>query len=188
MIPTSGTTTKHSVLMEGRLGLTYRRLNYPPTGTHPSARSASVWRSTTRSILLSLTSRRLPCTLWSLMGNTAAPHWVVTSGCRWLDLMPHCSWTVKRKGSTPSVPRVAVPKQESVFSATIIRIAMHVTPDWSLGAEGTTMIGGIHVEICIITRKKDWASRQWDISWCSENNVPLHVFERVVGMCYTRGI
>ena len=174
--------------MEGRLGLTHKRLNCPPTGTHPSPRSASVWRSASRSSLLSSTSRRIPCTLWSLMGNTAAPHWVVTSGCHWLDLMPHCRWTVKMKGSTQSVPRVAVPKQESVFSATIIRIAMHVTPDWGLGAEGTTMIGGIHVEILIITRKKNWASRQWDISWCSENNVPLHVFERVVGMCYTRGI
>ena len=187
MIPTSGTTTKHSILMEGRLGLTYRRLNYPPTGTHPSARSASVWRSTTRSILLSLTSRRTPCTLWSLMGNTAAPHWVVTSGCRWLVLMPHCSWTVKRKGSTQSVPWVAVPKQESVFSATIKQIAMNVTPDWGLGAEGTTM-KQIHVEIWITTKKKDWAPRQWGISWCSENNAPLHIFERVVGICYTQSL
>ena len=51
--------------------------------------------------------------------------------------MPHCSGTVKRKGSTQSVPGVA--KQESVFSATMERIAMDVTPDWGLGAEGTTI-------------------------------------------------
>ena len=173
--------------MEGRLGLTHKRLNCPPTGTHPSPRSASVWRSAKRWGLLSSTSRRIPCTLWSLMGNTATPHWVVTSGCRWLQvLMPHCSWTVKRKGSMLNVPWVAVPKQESVFSATMKRIAMRVTPDWGLGAEGTSIIGGIHVEIWIITRIKDWASRQWGISWCSENNAPLHIFERVVEIRYTQ--
>ena len=183
-----GETKKPFTLTEGKLGLTHRKPNFPPTGTHPSPRSASVWRSTTRSILLSLTSRRTPCTLWSLMGNIAAPHWVVTSGCHWLVLMPHCSWTVKRKGSTQSVPWVAVPKQESVFSATIKQIAMNVTPDWGLGVKGTTMIGGIHVEIWITTKEKDWASRQWGISWCSDNNAPLHVFERVVGICYTRSI
>ena len=172
--------------MEGRLGLTHKRLNCPPTGTHPSPRSASVWRSASRSGLLSSTSRRTPCTLWSLMGNTAAPHWVVTSGCRWLVLMPHCSGTVKRKGSTQSVPWVVIPKQESVFSATIKQIAIHVTPDWGLGAEGTTM-KQIHVEIWITTKeKKDWASRQWGISWCSENNAPLHIFERVVEIRYTQ--
>ena len=180
-----GAPKKPLTLTEGRLGLTHRRPNFPPTGTHPSPRSASVWRSTTRSILLSLTSRRTPRTLWSLMGNTATPHWVVTSGCRWLVLMPHCSGTVKRKGSTQSVPWVIVPKQESVFSATIKQIAMNVTPDWGLGAEGTTM-KQIHVEIWITTKKKDWASRQWGISWCSENNAPLHIFERVVGICYTQ--
>ena len=183
MIPTSGTTTKHSILMEGRRGLTYRRLNYPPTGTHPSPRSASAWRSASRSSLLSSTWLPVLCTLWSLMGNTAAPHWVVISGCRWSVQMPHCSWTVKRKVSTQSVPWVAVPKQESVFSVTMKRIAMHVTPDWGLGAEGTSMIGGIHVEIWIITGTKNWASRQWGISWCSENNAPLHILERVVGIC-----
>ena len=173
--------------MEGRLGLTCRRLNYPPTGTHPSPRSALVWRSASRSNLLSSTWLPVPCTLWSLMGNIATPHWVVTSGCRWLQvLMPHCSWTVKRKGSMLNVPWVAVPKQESVFSATMKRIAMSVTPDWGLGAEGTLMIGEIHVEIWITTKQKDWASRQWGISWCSENNAPLHVFERVVGICYTQ--
>ena len=53
-----------------------------------------------------------------------------------------------------SVPGAAVRKQESVFSATIKRIAMNVTLDWGLGAEGTS-IKQIHVEIWTITRKKD---------------------------------
>ena len=59
-----GETKKRSTLTEGRPGLTHRRPNFPPTGTHPSPRSASVWRSAIRSSLLSSTSRRTPCTLW----------------------------------------------------------------------------------------------------------------------------
>ena len=179
-----GETKKPLTLTEGRLGLTDRRPNFPPTGTHPSPRSASVWGSvSSRSSLLSSTSRRTPCTLWSLMGNTATPHWVVTRGSRWLVLISHCSSTVTRKGSTQSLPRVAIPKQESVFSATVERIAIHVTPDWGLGPEGTWMIGEIHVEIGITSKEEKRASRQWGISWCSENNAPLHIFERVVGIC-----
>ena len=71
-IPLSGETKKPLTLTEGRLGLTHKRLNCPTTGTHPSPRSASVWRSANRSGLLSSTSRWTPCTLWSLMGNTAS--------------------------------------------------------------------------------------------------------------------
>ena len=103
-IPLSGETKKPLTLMEGRLGLTRRRPNCPPTGTHPSPRSASVWRLANRSGLLSSTSRRIPCTLWSLMGNTAKPHWVVKRGSHWLVLMPPCSTTVTRKDLiTPGV-------------------------------------------------------------------------------------
>ena len=152
--------------MEGRLGLTYRRLNYPPTGTHPSPRSASVWRSTTRSTLLSSKWLPVPCTLWSLMANTARPHWVVSRGSRWLVPEPHCTRIAKKKGSTQSVTRG--PEQKSVYLETMTRIAKTVTPYLGLGLEGTTMIT-THVEIWIMTTEKDWASRQWGISWCSEN-------------------
>ena len=81
---------------------------------------------------------------------------------------------------------MAIPKQESVFSATVERIAIHVTPDWGLGPEGTWMIGEIHVEIGITSKEEKRASRQWGISWCSENNAPLHIFERVVRIWYTQ--
>ena len=94
-----GATRKPLTFLEGRLGLTTMKRSFPPTGTHPSPRSASVWRSVSRSGLLSSTSRRTPCTLWSLMGSTATPHWVVTSGSHWLVLGPHCRKTVTRKGS-----------------------------------------------------------------------------------------
>ena len=75
-----GATRKPLTFLEGRLGLTTMKRSFPPTGTHPSPRSASVWRSTTRSILLKSLRAPVPCIHWSLMGNTAGPHWAVTSG------------------------------------------------------------------------------------------------------------
>ena len=96
----TGQTKKPLPLTEGRLGSTHRKPNFPPTGTHPSPRSVSVWRSANRSGLLSSTSRRTPCTLWSLMGNTATPHWGVTHGSHWLALRPPCRLVVTGKDLT----------------------------------------------------------------------------------------
>ena len=106
----AGATKKPLTLTEGRLDSTHGRPNFPPTGTHPSPRSASAWRSVNRLGLLSSTSRRTPCTLWSLMGNTATPHWVVTPGSHWLvprapyrlavtrkDLMPRATGSITVK-------------------------------------------------------------------------------------------
>ena len=47
-ILTSGATETHTTLQEERLGLIHKRPSCQPTGTHPSPRSASVWRSATR--------------------------------------------------------------------------------------------------------------------------------------------
>ena len=66
---------------------------------------------------------------------------------------------------------MAVPKQELVFLATMKPIVIDVTPDWGLAAEGTS-IKQIHVEIWIMTGEQ------------CENNAPLHISERVVGICY----
>ena len=79
----TGVIIKNSTLPEEKLGSTDRNQSYPPTGTHPSPRSVSVWRSTNSSSSLSSTSKLTLCTHWSLMGNTATPHWVVTSGKSW---------------------------------------------------------------------------------------------------------
>ena len=140
-----GATKKLSTLTEGRLGLTHERLNCPPTGTLPSPRSASAWRSAKRSGLLSSTSRRTPCTLWSLMGNTAAPHWVVTSGSHWLVLKPPCSTNVTRMDSMLFVMLLSLPKQESVSLVTTKTHAPLVTLELDLVLEDIMMIA-THVE------------------------------------------
>ena len=128
---TFGATKKPLILLEERLDLICKRPSFPPTGTHLSPRSASVWRSTSsRSSLLSSTSRRTPCTLWSLMGITAAPHWVVTRGIHWLVLRPTCNTTVTGKDLTPrvTVNKWIRTKQESVSFLTMKTNANHVIP------------------------------------------------------------
>ena len=83
-IPTSEATEMSIILLEARLALTHMRPNYQPTGIHLSPRSASVWRLVINSGLFWLTSAPTLCSRWSLMGNTAPPHWVVTRGSGWL--------------------------------------------------------------------------------------------------------
>ena len=125
--------------MEARLALTHWRPNFPPTGTHPSPRSASVSRSTTRSILWKSLRAPAPCIHWSMMGNTSAPHWVVTSGSPWLVLMLPCSSPVSGKASTQSVPWLHAPKQESVSLLTRTEIATLVTPGSGSALEANMM-------------------------------------------------
>ena len=98
-IPTSGKTRTSSTFQEARLGLTHKRLSYRPTGKHPSPRSALVWSTANRSGSSSSTSRPTLCTHWSLTGNTAPSHWVVTSGRRWLVYRLPCRPTVTKKAS-----------------------------------------------------------------------------------------
>ena len=171
-IPLSGATKKPLTLTEGRLGLTRRRPNFPPTGTHPSPRSASVWRSVSRSGLLSSTSRRTLCTLWSLMGNTATPHWVVTSGSRWLVLMHPCSTTVTRKGSILLVIIVVNPKQESVSLVTTKTIASLATLELDLAlVEGLIIATHVETRLHLIQIMAISILRQWDTFWCSERKL-----------------
>ena len=168
-----GATTKPLTFLEGRLGLTTMKRSFPPTGTHPSPRSASVWRSVTTSpSLLLSTSRRTPCTLWSLMGNTAAPHWVVTRGSRWLVQRPPYSSTVTRKVSMLFVVRFAVPKQESVSLVTTKTIAPLVTLELDLVLEDI-LIMKIHVETRLEVNQIMVKNllRRWDLFWCSKKKL-----------------
>ena len=168
-----GATRKPLTFLEGRLGLTTVKRSFPPTGTHPSPRSASVWRSVTASpSLLLSTSRRTPCTLWSLMGNTAAPHWVVTRGSRWLVQRPPYSSTVTRKVSMLFVVRFAVPKQESVSLVTTKTIAPLVTLELDLVLEDI-LIMKIHVETRLEVNQIMVKNllRRWDLFWCSKKKL-----------------
>ncbi len=139
MIQTFGATRKHSMSLEGRLGWTYKRPSYQPTGTQPSLRFVSEWRSANRSTSLSSISRPTLCTPWSLTGNTAPPHWVVTRGRHWLVHRPPCSATVTRKGSMLKF-QVAVLKQESVWLRTTKMTATAAIPGSGLVQEGLLII------------------------------------------------
>ena len=176
-----GETKKPLTLTEGRLGLTHRRPNFPPTGTHPSPRSALVWRSASRSSLLLSTSKRTPCTLWSLMGNTATPHWVLTRGSHWLVLRPPYRKSVTRKGSMLCLKILVFPKPGSVSLVTTSAIAEPVTLELGLVLE-EIMITTTHAETRLVCWGQIMArsiSRQWDIFWCSKKklifgaNLPL---------------
>ena len=126
-IPLIEATKKPLTLTEGRLGLTHRRPNFPPTGTHHSPRSASVWRLTTCSNLLQLTGMPIPCIPeWLLMGKTAALHWIVKRGSCRLVLRPPCSSiNVTKRGLTPWAKTLVIPKQESASLEAISVITSH---------------------------------------------------------------
>ena len=62
----TGVIIKDTTFLEERLGSTDRNQRYPPTGTHPSPRSVSAWRSDNSSGSLSSTSK---LTLFSLIAD-----------------------------------------------------------------------------------------------------------------------
>ena len=132
----TGLMKKRSTFLEGRLGLTHKRPSYRATGTHPSPRFVLVWRSAKTSATLSSTSRPTLCTHLSLTGNTATPHWAVTSGRRWLVHRPLCSSTATRKGSMLCALVGTILKQESVSLATMKRNVAIVIPESGLVQEG----------------------------------------------------
>ena len=71
MAQPTGLIKRNTTFLEGRLGLTHRRPSYRPTGTRPSPRSVSVWRSEIRPSSLLSTSRPTLCTHWSLTTPTS---------------------------------------------------------------------------------------------------------------------
>ena len=62
----TGVIIKDTTFLKERLGSTDRNQRYPPTGTHPSPRSVSAWRSDNSSGSLSSTSK---LTLFSLIAD-----------------------------------------------------------------------------------------------------------------------
>ena len=168
-IPISGGTEMSTILQEARLALTSRRPSYLPIGTHPSPRSASVWRSVISSGLFWSTGTPTHCSHWSLMGNTAPPHWVVTRGRHWLVHRPHCSLTAIRKDSMRWETVISNPKQESVSPQTSRMTVLPVTPGLVLAQEVYMMTPTL-VEMRQRTRQimATSTSKPWDISWYSD--------------------
>ena len=156
-------------LLEARLALIPKRPSYQPTGTHPSPRSASVWRLIISSGSLSSTGTPTHCSHWSLMGNTALPHWVVTRGSRWLVHGLPCSLTAIRKDSMRLEAAFVYPKQESASRLTSRMTVVPVTPELVLAQEVYMMIP-TRVEMRQHTRQimETNTSKPWVTSWYSD--------------------
>ena len=164
-----GVTRILITFQEVRPGLTIKRLNCQPTGTHPSPRSAWVWRSASRSSSLLSTRRQLLCIPWSQTGSIAVRQWVVTRGRSWLALRLPCRLGATRRGSMRPVPAPML-RQESASLEMTNEIATPVIPKLGLEMEGKLTIP-THVETTLskdIHRTMEGeASKPWDISWCS---------------------
>ena len=169
MIPTSGATKMSIILLEARLALTHRRPNYQLTGIHPSTRSALAWRLVINSGLFWLTGAPTHCSHWSLMGNTAPPHWVVTRGSGWLVHRPPCSPTAIRKDSMRWETTLVFPKQESVSPLTRRMTVVPVTHASVLAQEVYMMIL-TRAEMRQRTRQimETSTSKPWGTSWYSD--------------------
>ena len=170
-ILTSGATKIHTTLQEEGLGLIHKRPSCQPTGTQPSPRSASVWKSATNYGLLLSTSPPIRCTRWSLTGNPAPPHWVVTRGSRWLVHRPPCRPTVTRKGLMLSAAINQILKQELVSPVTKTTIVWRVTLGSGL-ALGEPPITAIHVGMRLLIHQtmETSTSRPWVTSWFSNKS------------------
>ena len=168
-IPISGATEMVITLLEARLALTHKRPSYQPTGAHPSPRSASVWRLVISSGSLSSTGTPTHCSHWSLMGNTAPPHWGVTRGSGWLVPGPPCSPTAIRKDSMQWEATLVYPKQESASPLTSRITVVPVTPELVLAQEVYKMIP-TPAEMRQRTRQimETSTSKPWGTSWYSD--------------------
>ena len=168
----TGAIRMNTTFLEGRLGLTHKRPNYQPSGTHLSPRSVLVWRSAYRLTSLSSTSRPTLCTPWSLTANTAPPHWVVTRGRSCLVHRPPCSSTVTVKGSMLWVLILSIQKQESASLEIMQTTASYVIPESGLEQEDFLM-----TPTRVETRQGTWqimetnTSKPWVTSWCNERKV-----------------
>ena len=154
-----GVTRIPITFQEGRPGLTIKRLNCQPTGTHPSPRSASVWRSASRSSSLLSTRRPLLYIHWLQTRSIAPRHWVVTRGRSWLAPRPLYKVTVTRE---VSMFAAVGPKQELVSLRTTKMNANHATRWLDL------------VLILVRTRVETLetkTSNPWGISWFSKNEL-----------------
>ena len=135
-----GAITMNTTAPVERLGLTNRKQSYPPTGTPPSPKYVSEWRSANSSSSLSSTSKLTLCTHWSLMSNAVTPHWVVTSGKSWLAARPHYRKTATWKDSMPLVLGVIVLESELVLLAITGTTATRATLWLDLVQEATLIM------------------------------------------------
>ena len=91
--------TSKLIFQQERPCLTIKRPNCLPTGTYPSPRSASLWRSVMK--LIRLSSKNIPTpTIYSLIADgvhTVRRHWVVIRGKSWLSNRHRCRQIVTKR-------------------------------------------------------------------------------------------
>ena len=163
-----GVTRIPITFQEVRPGLTIKRLNCQPTGTHPSPRSAWVWRSASRSSSLLSTKRPLLCIHWSQTGSIAPRHWVVTRGRSWLVLRPLYNLTVTKKGSMLVVG--TIPQEPGLVSLeTTRKSANHVTHGLELALRrGLTATPRVETKPTAEVIMETKTSKPWGTSWFSK--------------------
>ena len=175
-----GVTRIPITFQEVRPGLTIKRLNCQPTGTHPSLRSAWEWRSASRSSSLLSTRRPLLCIHWSQTGSIAPRHWVVTRGRRWLVLRPLYNLTVTKKDSMLVVG--TIPQEPGLVSLeTTRKSANHVTHGLELALRrGLTATPRVVTKPTAEVIMETKTSKPWGTSWFSKVNMNwlVHCFSQ----------
>ena len=107
--------------------------------------------------------------LQSLMGNTATPHWVVTSRRRWLVHRPPYRPNVIRKGSIFCV--LLVPHLKQGWTSLV---TSHLTAPVAIHESGLVQGNIMMTPVRVETRQFTWqtmkpnTSKPWATSCCSE--------------------
>ena len=100
---------------------------YQHTGKRNSTGSVSVWKAATNSTSSPSTWQLAPCTLWSLMGNIAQPHWTGTNGSHCFLQVPHYNQTATWKDLTHCV-QVLAPNEPGLESVSLVTNRMTAPP------------------------------------------------------------
>ena len=165
-----GAITMNTTAPVERLGLTNGKQSYPSTGTPPSPKYVSEWRSTNSSGSSSSNRKLTLCTHWSLISNTGTPYWVVTGGKSWLAARPHYRKTATRKDSMPLAVEVIVLKLELVLLAMSRTTVIHATLWLDLVQEAMQNLAEMRQTFMIqITNRR--VSKPWGTYWYNKTTL-----------------
>ena len=131
MAHTTGLIRTNTAPLAERLRLIGKRPSYRLTGTRPSLRSVSVWRSTNSSSSSSSKKRPTLYTRWLRTKDIEAHHWVARNGRRWLVRRVPYNSVVTRKALMLSLMNVIL-ELELEYLVTMKMSAILVIPELGL--------------------------------------------------------